>query len=129
MKKFVTLILLFLYLGVSTGATVHVHYCMGKVSNWGWGHENKKHCDNCGIEKSSGKKCCKDEHKTFKITNDQQPSDSIFHTLSVLAMLPPQSGNGYRQPVQMIVNMQPQTHAPPILTPCPLYLRHCIFLI
>ena len=65
MKKFVTAILAVLYLGTSTGATVHMHYCMGKLADWGLGHNKSKTCGNCGMEKSEEKDngCCKDEHK------------------------------------------------------------------
>jgi hypothetical protein len=39
MKKFITAILAVLYLGTSSGATIHMHYCMGKLAEWGLGHQ------------------------------------------------------------------------------------------
>ena len=51
MKKFITAILAVLYLGTSSGATIHMHYCMGKLADWGLGHQNSKTCGNCGMEK------------------------------------------------------------------------------
>ena len=36
MKKAIVSILAVLYLCSSAGATVHLHYCMGKLVNWSW---------------------------------------------------------------------------------------------
>ena len=47
MKKFITAILAVLYLGTSSGATIHMHYCMGKLADWGLGHKNSKTCGQC----------------------------------------------------------------------------------
>ncbi|MBK8522228.1 MAG: hypothetical protein IPL54_15650 [Chitinophagaceae bacterium] len=41
-EKFITAILAVLYLGTSSGATIHMHYCMGKLAEWGLGHQNPK---------------------------------------------------------------------------------------
>jgi hypothetical protein len=51
MKKLFVAILAILYLSTSTGATLHVHYCMGRLAGWGLGHNNSKTCGKCGMEK------------------------------------------------------------------------------
>jgi hypothetical protein len=78
MKKFLVFILALLYIGSSTGATIHMHYCMGKLVNMGLNSESTKKCPKCpSKEKSSScsKECCKDVHKTFKLEKDQKLAD------------------------------------------------------
>jgi hypothetical protein len=78
MKKFLVFILALLYIGSSTGATIHMHYCMGKLVNMGLNSESTKTCPKCpSKEKSSScsKECCKDVHKTVKLEKDQKLAD------------------------------------------------------
>jgi len=35
LKKTITIFLALVYFGTSTGATIHMHYCMGKMTGWG----------------------------------------------------------------------------------------------
>jgi len=86
MKKVLVTILAIVYLSTSMGATIHLHYCMGKLASWGLiDHESSK-CTQCGmIKKTSASKCmsakmdcCKDEHKQIKTDKDQKLSPSEF---------------------------------------------------
>lgn len=80
MKKVLTTILAFVYLSTSMGATVHLHYCMGKLVSWGIINHDGKNCRICGTLKKADSKhcilakkgCCKDEHKQVKTSNDQR---------------------------------------------------------
>src|SRR6266516_5502726 len=77
MKKFLVFILSLVYLTGSTGATVHMHYCMGKLIGWSLQHDSKKkdQCRKCGMKNSTNKKgCCKDEQKHIQIEKDQKGS-------------------------------------------------------
>ena len=80
MKKFFVAILALLYISTSTGATLHLHYCMGKLADWGLGHNTSRTCSKCGMEKSdeNDKACCKDEHKFIKNSTDQKVVDVNF---------------------------------------------------
>ena len=71
MKQVLTTILAILYLATSTGATINIHYCMGKVVSKSIVHEDK--CGQCGMEKKEG--CCEDKVRVVKT----QDSHS-FHT-------------------------------------------------
>jgi hypothetical protein len=51
MKKLIVAILSLLYICTSTGATVHMHYCMGKLADWDFGHNTSKTCSGCGMKK------------------------------------------------------------------------------
>ncbi len=55
MKKVLTTILAFVYLSTSMGATIHLHYCMGKLASWGLIDHESKNCTKCGmVKKTSG---------------------------------------------------------------------------
>ena len=87
MKKFIVTIFAFFYLCLSAGATVHLHYCMGKLVKWSLWHENKNsRCGSCGMPKShknTSKGCCKDEQKSIKIVNDQKATANESQILKV----------------------------------------------
>lgn len=80
MKKIIVFILALIYLGVSTGATVHLHYCMGKFVGSSLLHNEKTDkCSKCGMTKNTSKnKCCKDEHKFIKIEKDQTVTETVY---------------------------------------------------
>ena len=87
MKKFVTTILAIVYLSSSFGATVHLHYCMGKLISWGLtDNNNSKNCTFCNMPKVEGngnckvskKGCCNDKHKQVKTEKDQKATASEF---------------------------------------------------
>ena len=85
MKKFITAILAVLYISTSAGATVQLHYCMGKLADWGFGHNRSDTCSKCGMEKNDAKKtsCCKDEHKFIKNDTDQKVVESSFQLMQI----------------------------------------------
>jgi hypothetical protein len=56
MKRTLLTILAIFYLGVSSGATVHFHYCMGELVSWGLAKQAGKVCDFCGMSKTTAKK-------------------------------------------------------------------------
>jgi hypothetical protein len=80
MKRFFATILAFIYLSFSMGATVHLHYCMGKLMSWGLIDKEAKNCATCGMAKKTNDTncvtakmgCCKDEHKEIKTEKDQK---------------------------------------------------------
>jgi hypothetical protein len=88
MKKILVTILALVYLSVSSGATVHVHYCMGKLMNWSLSDKKDGKCGTCGMQKSVHKGCCQDEQKQLKIEKDQKVSETAFqfHTISSVAV-------------------------------------------
>lgn len=132
MKKFIVAIIAILYITSSTGATVHVHYCMGKlVEKKVWQNNNNK-CSKCGMSysKSIKKSCCKDEHKEIKISKDQnsstnfltsiQPSfEAIFTTFSAFSIAE----------FATISGKKPTTNSPPKYCKTAVYIKNCSFLI
>lgn len=68
MKKIVVVIIALLYIGVSSGITLNLHHCMGKLVEIGlWQNET---CDSCG-EKKQSHNCCSTQTQLVKISVDQ----------------------------------------------------------
>lgn len=119
-------------MGTSIGATVQLHYCMGKLSDWGVGRHGTNKCSKCGMAKSpkQTKGCCKDEHKFFKNDTDQKASESVLQVMQALAAAPPVSYFEVVAPsVSTITEESPVSHAPPRADGLPVYIRNCVFLI
>jgi hypothetical protein len=95
MKKILATILAFLYLSTSMGATLHFHYCMGKLVSWGLLGQERKNCTFCGMPRQTTgnhcmmakKGCCKDEHKQIKTGKDQKVVQSEFQFLKSLPVV------------------------------------------
>ena len=84
MKKILATILAFVYISTSTGATVHMHYCMGKLAEWGFGHVNSNACGQCGMDKNdrSNDGCCDNELTFIKNDNDQKAAEFCFQLIN-----------------------------------------------
>ncbi|WP_212003922.1 hypothetical protein [Chitinophaga sp. HK235] len=132
MKKILTLILAMLYIGTSTGATFHMHYCMGKLVEVELWRGDSKKCSHCktDLNKGCSKKCCKDEHKTVKLEKDQKV---VAHALDFLQMpvadapayytsLPPAR-------VLALAEEHPVSNAPPRSSKVHPHILHCNFRI
>lgn len=72
MKRFVITVLAIFYLGVSSGATVHFHYCMGQLIEWGLTNDTTENAENCGMSKDSSEDCCKDKKQEFKVKESEK---------------------------------------------------------
>jgi hypothetical protein len=132
MKKILAAILAVIYLGTSTGATVHMHYCMGKLADWGLGHNKSKTCGECGMEKSEEKDngCCKDEHKFVKNDGDQKIAEAGFQMMQLASVALPVSfveipDNNFSS----VTEENPISHAPPRSTGVAVYILNRTFLI
>jgi hypothetical protein len=87
MKKLFAGLLAFFYLSTSMGATIHMHYCMGKLISWSFANQESKNCSNCGMLKknsseqslSSDNHCCNDVQKEIRTPKDQKLPQAEFH--------------------------------------------------
>ncbi|MBO9572178.1 MAG: hypothetical protein J7497_08220 [Chitinophagaceae bacterium] len=70
MKKAVILLLAMVYLAITSGVMVNIHYCMGEVAAVNYGHEKDHACEKCGMEQKDG--CCHTEHKLIKSNDEHQ---------------------------------------------------------
>jgi hypothetical protein len=132
MKKFMVAILALLYIGTSTGATLHMHYCMGQLADWGLGQNKSKTCGKCGMDKSEEKDngCCKDEHKFIKNITDQKTVEAGFQFLQLIAVaLPVSFVEIPLVNISSVTEENPISHAPPRTGSVAVYIRNCVFLI
>ena len=65
-KKILVTILAFVYLATASGATLHMHYCMGKIYSVDF--VKKEDCSKCGMQANDG--CCTDEFKVIKVDDN-----------------------------------------------------------
>ena len=138
MKRLLTALLAILYLTLSSGATVHAHYCMGQLigtslSHAASGHNSEHSCELCGMKKGSNNGgCCHDEEASFK-ASEAQKGDVIQMVPAVLlaeAAVPcvyaiPVPPVGFREVASKL-----WANGPPLRPPAvPIFLRVCNFRI
>lgn len=130
MKRPIAVILALLYLVVSTGATVHMHYCMGSLVDMGLWHNKSERCSNCGMDNTKARDCCKDKHQFVKLEKDQQASEHSVQQAPLFA-------TAWLPALQSLVNLYHPTstekravnHPPPLLHYQIIYLLNCVFRI
>lgn len=132
MKKFIVLILAFLYITSSCEATVYLHYCMGKQVGFSFMPEHSGNCHRCGMKKSGkGMGCCRDEKKFLKSDPNQKLSDLNFSISPIKSFAPIYSD--YRSySVSALISkavVKSLPHGPPGDHPVPCYLMNCLLLI
>ena len=132
MKKLILTILAIVYITTSTGAAIHLHYCMGKLADWGFGHNLSKACGKCGMKKSDEKDngCCRDENKFIKNDTDQKKADIGFQLMQLTGVA---ITVGFIEITAHhfadVSAANPFSHAPPRTSSIAVYLRNCVFLI
>ncbi len=132
MKKFITAILAVLYLGTSSGATIHMHYCMGKLTDWSLNDSKSKTCPKCGMEKShkSDNGCCKDEHKFLRDDSAQKLTKSNLQMLQLFSVAIPASFTELpATDILSVTEENPISHAPPRTHGVAIYIFKRSFLI
>lgn len=68
MKKFFLAILTMMYMTVTSGIAMEIHYCMGKKAGMDFYGNATDKCGSCGMtENKSG--CCHDEHQFYKLSD------------------------------------------------------------
>ena len=132
MKRFFAFILLIIYSATTVGATVQIHYCMGRLSGWSitWAESKSKECDKCGMEKThSDKGCCHDESKLLKIQDDQK-ANSVSLDISKLSVAAPAIiDHNVNHSLSEMNQLLPQANAPPRSSDLDLCIQNCVFRI
>ncbi len=138
MKRFLATILAFVYLSTSIGATVHLHYCMGKLMSWGLVDHDGKNCATCGMAKktdnancvSAKMGCCKDEHKQIQTEKDQKLAQSEYQALSIFSNAIEVSNHTLPDfSFHSIALAYPNINAPPSIGNAPVFLLNRNFRI
>ena len=133
MKKVTVTILAILYMSASIGATINLHYCMGKLSGsdlWK-GNDKSNKCGACGMLKARSKKgCCKDEQKQVKLNTDQKIVDYFLKLIpiSYTAILP--NYITYQENlIPTLIEEYPIANGPPLRQTVPIFILNCVFRI
>lgn len=133
MKKILFTILAFFYLGVSSGATVHFHYCMGKLVNWGLTQAQKDSCELCGMSKKEIKEnsCCKDDFKQAKIDNSKKSIPPVYQFKPAIVVL---TNHIFKYDPQQVIlsNLaipSAYSNAPPEKEHIAIFVRNCTYRI
>lgn len=130
MKKFLVAIFAIFYIGTSAGATLHMHYCMGKLVDWSLGHNDSKYCSSCGMEEADQKGCCKDEGRFLKNDTDQKITESAFQFMQVsIVSLPAEFAEISPAVFASLAKNIPGNHSPSRTCGVAVYIRNCLFLI
>ena len=127
MKKAFVAILAIIYLGITSGVVINLHYCMGKVASVKYGFVDKKVCSVCGMESKHG--CCHDEYKVIKLDDSHQLSKANHDFLKSPFSLPEK--HFIIASVLLLQNRHHFTphHSPPDPDDNPVYLLNCVFRI
>lgn len=125
-KKLVTIIMIMLFGLSSSGATIQLHYCCGKLKSMSWGHVQEK---DCGMQGKMGSKlCC----ETKSISAKEQAKGHELYTVSLGANIPVEPAIIYHEIPSLILYEQeiakPVIHSSPPLTEDILILN-CVFRI
>lgn len=126
MKKFIIAIMAFIYLTITSGVVIDMHYCMNKLSSVNLQYTESDTCGKCGM-KSKGD-CCKDELKIVKLSDEHKYIVAIqqFHIEPVVIetfAIP-----GFITKAQELI-ITAKANAPPILRDPAIYIKNCVFRI
>lgn len=128
MKKIYTGILAIIYMAVSSGIAVELHYCMGSRAGMDFfGSENDK-CGKCGMtEKKTG--CCHDEFKFYKLNDSHKSaSNDISFTAPEFAVVNVFNIYNWQMP-ESIPPVVVNNHSPPGDTRPDACIMNCVFRI
>ncbi len=138
MKKVFATILAVIYLSSSMGATVHLHYCMGKLFSWSLGDKDNENCGQCGMPKN-GKDghcasfkdgCCKDKQAHLQVDKDQKATENAYaFSALAFAAFPASTATIPDNCVASCITGYPTANAPPEADNVPIFLRNRTFRI
>lgn len=132
MKKILLTIVAMFYLGISSGSTLHFHYCMGELVSWGMEKQSSELCDLCGMPKGSAKdkSCCKDQKQETKVDQSQTASQTVYQfNPPFQAILPVALFLDYAIEIPVKITREALSNAPPDGQKVPVFLKNCTYRI
>jgi len=126
MKKSVAFILAFLYLGLTSGLAVNIHYCMGKVADVRFDDFKEDPCKCGGKEKMP---CCNHQFSLVKVNDAHQQVAADFSFKA-----PEATPNSFANFISLLLLSQAQqkilhVNSPPLFSNQHIYLQNCVFRI
>jgi hypothetical protein len=126
MKKLLLALMVILYSFSSSGATVQLHYCCGKLKDITWGPVQEK---DCGMQQKMGSEpCC----ETKAVSAKDQDQDHEFYTISFGSKVPVEPmvflNRVQLEPIVNTFAVEPIVHSSPPLKSS-LFILNCVFRI
>ncbi|UEG49701.1 hypothetical protein LK994_13750 [Ferruginibacter lapsinanis] len=125
MKKVFVAILAFLYLGVSSGVAMEIHYCMGKKAGVDFYSSDNDKCGKCGMKAKKG--CCNDEHKFYKINDSHKSVSNDLSFQAPVFVVLTQYPLYETKFIYTVADKTVQNHSPPIYTKPSACILHGVF--
>lgn len=128
MKYFYIGILAILYLAVSSGVALELHYCMGDKTGMDFYGSSSDTCGKCGMsEKDTG--CCHDDYKFYKLSDSHKSvSNDINFTASSFAVNSDYNIYDWQMPDNTAIAAV-NNHSPPDDTGPSARIMNCVFRI
>ena len=128
MKRFLIILIRLVYGLSSTGMSVNLHFCCGKLDEVSFSSLKEKGCAK-DEDSFSKKRCCDDKHLEFKLKSDQEPSTKQIQAYKQLTEpILTTASYIFWQPQHQPVN-ELATGPPLRASALPLFIRNCIFRI
>lgn len=127
MKRIIVILLALIYGASSSGMTLHIHFCCGKVDKIDFVPVQRQ----CGMShKMTTKKCCSDKEVSLKIHSEQKAE---FATVSFTGANQQAKILFNYWIIEEIVFTDPlicfSDHAPPSGYDVPVHILHCVYRI
>lgn len=131
MKRTLLIFLAVFYFGISQGATVYLHYCMGELVQTGMTKSEQVSCEFCGMTSKEGKEksCCKKESKQLTVNEAQKmvPGHFQFEQAPIALKSFIWDANHHTLPLQL--GKASLSNAPPQWQSIPVFVRNCTYRI
>ena len=128
MRKLAVVILAILYITLTSGVAVNLHYCMGQLASVKYGYDSHKKCSKCGMA-SKNKGCCHTESKLVKVDDAHQQPTVAVQFLQLPAEVPVAYFELPATFTSLPDHFIPLYHAPPDQRLNHVYLSNCVFRI
>ncbi|HVI45656.1 MAG TPA: hypothetical protein VM802_12335 [Chitinophaga sp.] len=129
MKRFLAIFFAMLYTLLTSGFSVNMHYCMGKLASVKLQSAPADMCGKCG-KPTKGMDCCKNEFRFCKVTETHQAAKALQtdFQLSTDLTLPVKVLSAPSLSSRTIPAFR-YLHDPPEPPSNPIFLQNCTFLI
>ncbi len=126
MRKLFFTIIAILYLGMSSGIAMEVHYCMGKKAGIDFFGDKNDKCSKCGMKEKKGG-CCTDKHHFVKIEDSHQKTinNIDFSWIGLDAITP--VGGYISFTKSPIITTTASNYSLPNYSPPERCVLHCVF--
>lgn len=129
MKKLLLSLTVLVYLFMSCGVIINLHYCMGNYHSFDIYSNAKDECGTCGMKMDKPHSCCKDEVKILKIHDDQNFTPANYSVKNVQAPVTNPSSFSASSIIPSDHFFNEADLIPPELSGQGIYLQHCVFRI